>query len=129
MNLLDLLLVAIIILGGGAQTVWEYRRSRHRVWFLAMVAGGLAVGALLYVYLDGQPWVVAGTIALIFGAEILFGRVRGKDLAPVHEERTEHVSTPEEIRVRAAAERAERDLAARGSHPLGHPGSGGRFGQ
>ena len=106
-----------------AKTLTEASPLRRMVLLAEWIGGGWLV-----VYLLGEwsPWpalAVGAAIVLLDGVgRRLIGST--EDEGPVETERT---LSPEEIRVRAAAERAERDLAQRGSHPLGHPGSGGRL--
>ena len=65
-------------------------------------------------------------IALIALFFVLLGRLeRVEGKGPYAAERPD--DSKEEAAVRAAGERVQRDLEARGSHPLGHPGSGGRL--
>jgi membrane protein implicated in regulation of membrane protease activity len=105
------------------------RGSRTRRAVLILVSGLLFVVAaviLCALYLGGPAWSVAIAIVLIALLGLLVRRVQ-----PVEESEPAigEMRTPsdEEVRVRAARERAERDLLVRGSHPLGHPGSGGRW--
>jgi hypothetical protein len=123
----ELLLGALIVIELAA-FVHEYRASASPVKFLAMSAAALGGGILLWVYGRGEPWIAVGVIALIAFAELVHRRTRGRTESPAESEKAqEQVLTAQEIRLRAVAERAERNLAGRGSHPLGHPGSGGRL--
>ena len=94
-----------------------------RVSALLLLLAAVILGAL---YLGGPAWSVAIAIVLI---ALLGSLVR--HVEPIEEDEPasgeKRAPSNEEIRVRAARERAERDLLARGSHPLGHPGSGGRW--
>ena len=113
-----------LVLSGLPERSRTARQVVLRVICLVLVLAAAVLGAL---YVGGAVWSVIVALALIALFFVLLGR-----LEPVVERkgRDTVVRSPEskgEAAVRAARERAERDLETRGSHPLGHPGSGGRW--
>jgi hypothetical protein len=124
-DLLGLLITLFIILGFGAGLVHDFRQSDRPWLFLAalippVVAGGYAAAT------DNEALGLGVLVAaLLFD---LVRRVRNRDarqeaVAP----REESAPSRDEIAARAAAERAQRELNVRGSHPLGHPVQAGDF--
>jgi hypothetical protein len=101
----------------------EASPARRVVWLLELIGTGVLV---IYLFGAWSEWgalaVIVVVVTLDFAVGKLIGARRDSD-----EGEAERVLSPEEIRVRAAAERAERELALRGTHPLGHPGGGGRL--
>jgi uncharacterized membrane protein YfcA len=97
--------------------------ARRLILVLEILLGGFLVYGLFGQW-NEWAFVVLLVVMTLLGvlAKRFFPREQERP-----EEDTKRRPSPEEIRVRAAAERAEREIAHRGSHPLGHPGSGGRL--
>ena len=101
----------------------EASPARRVVLVLELIGTGLLV---IYLFGEWSEWSAPAVIVVVVSLDVAIGKLIGIQRES-DEVEAERVLSPEEIRVRAAAERAERELALRGTHPLGHPGGGGRL--